>query len=247
LLAHRGGVHGQDELQAAGLWEKVWAHRGTVAEQRSFWVTNLLVLGPVVRPGSKYLYSNSGYVVAAAMMERATGKSWEELIRAELFEPLGMKSAGFGVPDVTGKTNQPWGHRRMMMTMPVTPGPKADNPPALGPAGTVHCTVGDLALFVVAHLAGESGDTLLLKKSSFTKLHTAFDGGEYALGWSVVKRDWGGGTVLTHTGSNTTFFAVIWLAPKRDFAVVAVSNLGSEDGFKACDQLVGAMVNEYLK
>ena len=247
LLAHRGGVHGQEELQAAGLWEKIRAHQGTVAEQRTYWVTNLLSLGPVVRPGSQYLYSNSGYVVAGAMLERATGKSWEDLMRAELFEPLGMKTAGFGVPDVTGKTNQPWGHRRMVMTMPVAPGPGADNPPAQGPAGTVHCTIGDLANYVAAHLAGESVDSPFLKRSSFAKLHAAFDGGEYALGWSVVKRDWGQGTVLTHTGSNTTFFAVIWIAPKRDFAVVAVSNLGSEDGFKACDQFVGSMVNEYLK
>ncbi|HTI71349.1 MAG TPA: serine hydrolase domain-containing protein [Candidatus Limnocylindria bacterium] len=248
LLAHRGGVHGQEELQAVGLWEKVRAQTGTVAEQRLFWVTNVLALGPVVRPGSKSLYSNTGYVIAALMLERVTGKPWEQLMREEVFEPLGMTTAGFGVPDASGTTNQPWGHRRMFMTMPVAPGPKADNPPAFGPAGTVYCSIGDLANFVAAHLARETSDTPFLKKESFAKLHAAFDGGELAMGWNIVKRDWGGkGIILTHSGSNTTFFAVVWIAPARDFAVVAATNLGSEDGFKACDQLVGSMVTEYLK
>jgi CubicO group peptidase (beta-lactamase class C family) len=70
---------------------------------------------------------------------------------------------------------------------------------------------------------------------------------KYALGWIVTQRRWAGGTALTHAGSNTTFYSVIWLAPKKNFAVVVASNTGEEAGFDACDQVVGLMIRKYLK
>ena len=53
-------------------------------------------------------YSNVGYVIAAAVEEKVTGKSWNELMTNMLFKPLGMTTAGFG-PMATGyEVNQPW-------------------------------------------------------------------------------------------------------------------------------------------
>jgi hypothetical protein len=97
----------------------------------------------------------------------------------------------------------------------------ADNPAALGPGGTVHCSIGGLAKYAAWQLRGACGQGDLLKKETFKKLHTRFKGGgEYACGWEVLYRDWAGGEALYHGGSNGTFMTAIWLAPKKDFAVV---------------------------
>ena len=53
---------------------------------------------PAYRPGKKFVYSNVGYTIAAAMAEAATGKTWEDLVKREVFEPLKLTEAGFGPP-----------------------------------------------------------------------------------------------------------------------------------------------------
>jgi CubicO group peptidase (beta-lactamase class C family) len=132
--------------------------------------------------------------------------------------------------------------------IPVPPGdPHADNPAAIGPAGTVHCSIEDLAKYAAFHLAGDRGDGKLLKPESFKKLHTAVpDNNNYALGWMVLKRKWAGGRVLWHNGSNTMFYAVVWIAPNRNFAVVAASNAGGSDAEKACDDAATEMIRKFL-
>jgi CubicO group peptidase (beta-lactamase class C family) len=53
------------------------------------------------RPGSRAAYSNPGYTVAAYILEKLTGRSYEEVIERELFEPLGMRDAALRMtPDV---------------------------------------------------------------------------------------------------------------------------------------------------
>ncbi len=51
---------------------------------------------------------------------------------------------------------------------------------------------------------------------------------------------------LTHTGSNTLGYAVIWLAPQRNAALLAATNCGSDRGFQALDAAVGAMIRRFL-
>jgi lipoate-protein ligase A len=45
----------------------------------------------------------------------------------------------------------------------------------------------------------------------------------------VVQRPWGGGTVLAHSGSNTMWYCVVWMAPKRNFAVLSATNIGGDE------------------
>src|SRR5690606_16144609 len=109
---------------------------------------------------------------------------WEELMRGMLFEPLGMNSAGFGAPATLDSVDQPWGHTSKPFAGldPVPPGPRADNPLAISPAGAVHCSLADLAAYAAFHIAGEQGGSELLNANSFKKLHTPA-GDDYALGW----------------------------------------------------------------
>jgi CubicO group peptidase (beta-lactamase class C family) len=153
--------------------------------------------------------------------------------------------------------DQPWGHRwKAGVPEPVPPGTDADNPSGLGPAGTVHLTLGDLLRYGAFHAdsgrrlaEGTPGAGRVLGPADFQALHEAPEGESDAFGWRVVRRDWGGGTVLTHTGSNTQWFAVLWVAPAMDVAIAAVTNIGDDDGrsaSKATDEAVAWLVRRHL-
>ena len=184
----------------------------------------MLAEPPPHPPGKKYLYSNDGYVIAGAMIERVSKKTWEETIRGELFEPLGMHSAGFGPPGTPGAFDQPIGHRESGKPIGYIAG--ADNPGAYGPAGTVHCTLADWARFVALHLS--EGEDAVVTEETLARLYRGHEGSTppYALGWLLHERGWGGGQVLNHDGTNTNWYCVVWAAPKRGFAVLAATNQG---------------------
>jgi hypothetical protein len=154
-----------------------------------------------------------------------------------------MDSAGFGPPGTKGQVDQPWGHtRKLLATIPL----QEDNPPAIAPAGRVHCSLDDLARYAVFQMEGERQGQLL-KPETFRKLHTPPKGEEYACGWICVDRGWAGGRALMHNGSNTMWYLVMWLAPQKDFAVIAATNTGVGDTFSGCDDVAAAMIHQWLE
>ena len=235
LLAHRGGV------RANLNWGAITKAGGTLSEQRLRAVREGLSERPESPSGTRTLYSNLGYVIVGAVIERKTGRTWEEALAARVFNPLGMTRAGFGGTGTPGQLDQPWGHTDKGRPVAKN-GPDMDNPPVLGPAGRVHCSLRDWSLFVADQLRGAQGQDGLLKAETYRVLHTPVAGGELALGWAVCERPWGGGTVLTHSGCNTMNYAVAWLAPKRDFAVLVCCNQGDDAAEKACDQAASALI-----
>jgi CubicO group peptidase (beta-lactamase class C family) len=231
LLTHRAGL----PLQAT--W---WTLPGsTPTEQRYALLTGMLERPPLNQPGSTYVYSNVGYVLAGLMAERVANESWESLMRKRLFESLEMASAGFGTPGQSGMVTQPWGHHLDGKNIRPT---QQDNAPAMGPAATVHCSVPDWAKFAALHLAGERGDSKILKPETLRTLHIPPPSCDYAGGWSVVERSWAGGAALNHNGSNTSWFATIWLAPARNFAILVATNQGDKQAERACDETASALI-----
>ena len=175
------------------------------------------------------------------MLEKIAGEPWETLMTNRLFKPLGMTSAGFGAPGAPGKVDEPWGHvREGGEIKPV----QSDNPPAIAPAGRVHCSLEDMARYLNLHLGTAS--TNLLKPETLRRLHTPPDGQDYACGWLSVDRVWAGGRALTHNGSNTMWYMVIWLAPEKHFGVVAATNIAGRNAEKACDDVSAAMIRKWL-
>jgi len=244
LLTHRSGA---PEHPPVDIWAEALEQKGTPTEQRL-----ALVRGTICQPleeprGRKFIYSNEGYAIAGAMIERVTGSAWEDLMSERLFEPLDMKSAGFGAPALLGKLDQPWGHLGQMGELrPVTPGPMADNPPAIGPAATVHASLTDLARYANWHANWDRAEPRLLTEETFNRLHKRAPGQEYGMGWLVQDRDWAGGDVFWHTGSNAMFYTVMWVAPEKDAVFVAATNAGHEEADDACNQAVVAAIRKVL-
>ena len=69
---------------------------------------------------------------------------------------------------------------------------------------------------------------------------------DYACGWVVYKRPWANGPALMHNGSNTMNYCVIWMAPKRKFATIAVTNVDIESGAGPCDAVVSHFISTFL-
>lgn len=237
LLANRGGAPG--DLKPDGLWSRIWNHGGSPREQRLFLLREVTAKPPIAPPGTKEEYSNAGFAIAGAMLEERADTPWEELITEKVFQPLGMTTAGFGAPGTVDATDQPRGHRSgWFRKTAVPPGPRADNPAAIGPAGTVHCSLEDFARYLAFHLAGMRGEGELLKSETFEKLYADVADQGYALGWVVTERDWAGGRAYHHTGSNTMWYTNVWIAPEKNFALVVVTNLGGDEAFKATDEVI---------
>lgn len=238
LLSHRAG------LEANYAWPLI-ALTGSVAQQRYAVVQKAVTEKPKYAIGSEMLYSNVGYVVVGAMTEKVTGRTWEEQMRTEIFEPLEMTTAGFGGVGTPGQVDQPWSH--FESGMPAGNGPACDNPAVIGPAGTVHCSIEDWGKFISDQLKGAMGKPALLKPETYAKIQTPPFGGDYALGWIVTQRDWAGGTAFNHGGSNTMNYANVWVAPEKNFAMLICTNQGGDQAFEATDDTAAAMIKLFME
>jgi len=250
LLAHRSGIPGKvpdsvfDGVET-GAHVKDLKDR-ELLKQRAQYAEAVLNVEPSSPPNSAKEYSNAGYVVAGAMLEQVTGKPWEKLIEERIFKPMGMTNSGFGNSAREDKSNptQPWPHKDGMS--PVAPGPGDDNPWVIGPAGTVHCSLKDVARYLSMHANREIGP-VLKKKETFEFLHSAVPENEsYARGWIVTKTGWSQGPAISHDGSNTMNYCSIWIAPERKAAVAAFTNC-AENGSESCRDAIQAVVDKYLK
>lgn len=236
LLTQRSGIPGAPPADA---WKRAWEQKGTPTQQRYEFIQAVLAQPPAAAPGTKFIYSNQNYAIVGAMLEKMSGQSWEDLITEKLFKPLRMDSAGFGPPGEIGKVDQPWGHTRESLPR------QSDNPSAIAPAGAVHCSLDDLARYAIFQMEGERKDGLL-KAETVRKLHTPPAGENYACGWRVLNRSWAGGRALTHNGSNTMWYLVMWLAPEKDFSVIVATNTGADNAAKGCDEIASAMIKKWL-
>jgi CubicO group peptidase (beta-lactamase class C family) len=240
LLSHHAGLIGNLE------WGDIVRSSTSLTEQRLNALKKAASMKLNSTPGTKYEYSNLGYTIAGAIAERAGGQPWETLMREIVFTPLGMTSCGFGGLGTPGKVDQPWPHEANGKPRPSN-GPEVDNPEVIGPAGTAHCSIADWSKFIIDQLRGERGSGVLLKPETYKSLHTPRFGGNYAFGWGVASRAWAGGVVFQHSGSNTMNFCVVWIAPERDFAVLAVTNQGGDKAAAAADEAVSELIKLHNK
>ncbi len=240
LLSHRAG------LPANLPWQVIARSNPSIHEQRMNAVKTAAQTKLESAPGSTFLYSNLGYTIAATMAEQATGQTWEDLITSVVFKPLGMSSCGFGGLGTVGQVDQPWPHGADGKPAP-TNGPAMDNPEVMGPAGTVHCSIADWSKFIADQLRGAQGKGALLKPENYAMLQSPKSGGTYAFGWLVVDRPWAQGPALSHAGSNTMNFCVVWMAPALGMAFLAVTNSGAADAQAATDEAVSAIILARIK
>jgi CubicO group peptidase (beta-lactamase class C family) len=260
LLSHTGGLPSDNDAFVR-LLEDSYAQPGNLDALRAWLVRQWSTQPLAAPPGTVFAYSNMGYVMAGAAAERATGRTWEELVVARIFGPLGLGSAGFGPPARMGRVDAPLGHRLREdgTPEPMLAGPNGDNPLILGPAGTVHLSIPDFAAWAAWHAGEGRRGPALVRPETLRRLHSPVirfpertdpppgrpSGGAYALGWGVLNHPWSGEPFLQHAGSNTLNLALVLVQPNRDFAMVMATNIGGARADAALKALAEALYRQY--
>lgn len=237
LLSHRSGL--AENLRDEKALDAFFTDTRPLHEQRLALVGAALAEKPAAAPGSEFIYSNTGFLIAALISERATGKHFEDLMQDEVFNPLGMTSAAFGpVPD-----SGIHGHRA---GKPAGPMLKSEDgvPMVYTSAGNVHMSLQDWARFCLDQLAGSRGEGALLSPASYRLMQTAQPGSGSGLDWGVQDSIGGrNGPVLVHGGSDGNWLAWVVLFPASRSGALVIANAADDMGAdKATHAVVGAIL-----
>lgn len=234
LLSHQSRIM---QFTEDDEWALLSNFHGKNAMQRRYAFTKWLLQQTPVELDSikKYTYSNAGYSVAAAMMEKVTSKEWENLITEELFIPLKIK-ASFGWPALADNT-QPWGHWHVDRDSVLSPHPPEDKyqmDEILTPAGGYSLSILDYTKFLQINLSGINGNDSILKSTTYAHLHYCnFDPsqplvGWYSIGWGVFKPP-NFYTLSIHDGSAETFYCYAILFKEANLGIAIITNAGENE------------------
>jgi len=245
LLSHRAGVQPfTTSLEHKALPKLM----GTVSERRLQFAAYVLQQPPFSPPkGMDYTYSNAGYVLAALMLEHASGNSWEELTMAA-FAPLKLRYL-VGFPN-RHDVHQPWGHRMQVTPSgdsalaPLGPDSRYQGYDYMAPAMELSMPLPDFARLVQLHLQGLLGQDNYLKSSTYQTIH--FGKSDYSYGWVVSGSASRGGLISTHSGTTRTFFSYVALYPSQKVAFVVLTNAGGNTAKKACHEAAKTLWQRYL-
>jgi len=176
-------------------------------------------------PGSKFSYSNSGYVLLGYLLEKISGQSYADFLKQNIFTPLGMADTGIDsntaiLPErAQGYSPSPQGIRHtgyISMTIPFS-------------AGAIYSTTGDLLKWEHGLFGGK-----VLSPASLTKMTMPFKE-NYAFGLMVSTRD--SHKLVTHGGGIEGFNTSLNFYPDDKIAVIVLGNLNGG----APDQIANAM------
>ncbi|MEU0055076.1 serine hydrolase domain-containing protein [Streptomyces sp. NPDC006334] len=216
LLAHTGGL----AAESPGPW---WER--TPGSSRPG-LADVLGDRPVLHPASRrFHYSNPGYSLLGALVEELRGASWDEVLRREVLEPLGLDRTSTRPrhPYAGGWAVHPWAD--VLLPEP------AEDFGRMAAAGQLWSTTGDLARFA-AFLA--HGDDRVLCARTLREMRTPAapsdpadlaDGGSYGLGLRIENQ--GGRVLVGHSGSVPGFLASLALSVSDDVAAVVLANCTS--------------------
>ncbi|MGW5006545.1 serine hydrolase domain-containing protein [Streptomyces parvulus] len=216
LLAHSGGLAAESP---APWWERT---PGSLRPE----LADVLGKQPFLHPvGRRHHYSNPGYTLLGALVAQVRGASWEEVLRREVLEPLGLHrtSTRPSDPHAVGWAVHPWAD--VMLPEP------AEDLGRMAPAGQLWSTTGDLARFAVFLAKGDDrvlgADTVREMRAPAAAMEAAdvADGAAYGLGLQIQHRD--GRLLVGHSGSLPGFLANLTLSVDDDVAAVVLTNCTS--------------------
>ena len=181
-------------------------------------------------PGEKMSYSNSGYLVLGAIIEKVSGQSYEKFVTDNIFTPLGMNDSGYDSNTAiikrraSGYIKTPAGYVNagyIHMSIPHA-------------AGALYSTTGDLLKWEQALFAGK-----LVSKASLDRMITPFKN-DYALGLTSTLDK--GRRVIAHGGGIDGFNTHLAYYPETKTVIVALSNVNGPAPGAIAAQL-GAMMH----
>lgn len=200
ILAHRSGIHdvsGDQEFRAL--------RSKSVSKDEI--IAFIAKSNPDFEPDTKYAYSNSGYFILAAVLEKLTNKSYEETLKERISSKIGLRDTYCGTGNIDTAKNESFSYRylRDWEQQPVT------NISLLFGSGSVISTPADLAIFIHSLFNGK-----LVSKESLDKMM------QDSLG--MVPFTYHGKTYYGHTGGIDNFGSWLVYQPGERLAISYSTN-----------------------
>ncbi len=193
--------------------------------ERDALVAKVLAAPLTAQPGERFEYSNEGYSVAAAIVERVSGQGYEQYLREHLWLPAGMRDTGYLLPQWPlaslplgyGDDGREWGRVYKRGWLPDGPGWY------LRGNGGIHASLDDLYRWHVALGNGSVLSADALRKYQTGHVTSRGGAARYAYGWGVQQTR-RGTSVIAHNGGNRFFFTDFRRYMDEGVVVIAMTN-----------------------
>ncbi len=211
LLTHTSGIKSYTGMPE---WLPLWRKDFTVKELVDFFKNQPMDFAP----GERWSYSNSGYILLGAIIEKASGMTYEEFLQKNIFGPLGMKHSYYGniAPIIPGRV---LGYSKgkeglvnsayLSMTQPYA-------------AGSLLSSVDDLAIWNDALLAEK-----LLPRKTLEKAFTSYklkNGEDTGYGYGWMMSDYQDHRIIEHGGGINGFLSYFLTMPEDHIFVAILTN-----------------------
>ncbi len=223
LVTHRSGLPRHDLV-----WYNSTLSRKEVLERLPY-------LEPSESFRSKFQYNNLMYITAGYLIERITGKPWEEAIRAHIWKPLGMTGCNFSVKESQHSADfaKPYQDRDDK----IVEVPFRDITSAAGPAGSINAGIADMARWLIVQThKGKVNGRQIISAAVLADIQTPhmttgvlqerkeIAPAGYALGWMVD--DYRGHRRVHHGGGIDGFTAQTVVFADDGLGICILSNMG---------------------
>jgi CubicO group peptidase (beta-lactamase class C family) len=219
LLTHTSGIDGDFFLDTG---------RGDDCVER--YVEACADLGRSCPLGATLSYSNAGYVIAGRIVEILTGQIWDDALREQIIEPLGLTHV-CTLPEDVLRFSAATGHIGGQDGGEITPTPVWGLPRSAGPAVLISARAADVVAFGRAHLDGgllgkESSEAMREPQAAVPNPHLL--GGHWGLGWILdcVDDRW----IAQHAGNTFGQASMLWAVPDTGTVACLLMNGGHTDG-----------------
>ena len=203
-------------------------------------------LAPITTPGTVFAYSNSGYTVLGALIERISAATYQDFLSARIFTPASMSSAGVETAVFQDFGNGPTdvGHHTIAGLAsgyngtPADPVPTVSNVYIITGAGAIHATATDLLHYDNALRAGAVIPFALQQRM----IDSAFDnpkGADVGYGWFIRQRH--GHQMISHSGGTNGFTCEYARIPDDGLCIIILTNRGSMNPEALRDTILDAI------
>lgn len=200
-----------------------------------------LSLNPKIDANKDYIYSNAGFIIAALMMEKASDKSWEELLA--MFNNAYGINCSIGFPN-QNDPNDTYGHKKKIFKYKsIDPEDEYTFPVDFSAAGNISVSVQDLAILMNQHLLGLIGNSNVLNSETYTKLHYGLN--RYSYGWYNGNIGDTDQKFSYHGGSIGTYSSAIMLSADREIGIIILLNADNKKTSKLKETLRTELWEKY--
>ncbi len=224
-------------------WFKIPKFKGNIISKRKAFAYWMLQNKPNMENflNDKIVFSIAGYVIAASMMEKVTGKSWEELLLEYVSKPMRI-SMVYSWPNISNRS-APAGHWIQNGSF------RSEEPetwikgnPVLYPAQAISISLPDYITYMQVNLSGLAGGKTKLSAKDFEFLYFGLP--DYALGWN--NGSFNDRAFAFHEGLSLLFNCRTEILKEKDLAIIVMCNSGDSDGRGAVLDITKLLEEKYF-